>query len=112
MLSLRRCRDLIDPSARIQTDDELAVIREQLYSLAALLIDSRTMTQGEPRLGLLKGDNASALGSKHDNALRWFRADERDEIEERAAILEFDAKTTRDEAERAAIAMTLADWKN
>lgn len=77
MLSTRRCRELLSAHDHL-TDSEVETLRDQLSALAEVLLGAL------PR--------RSAVVS----------ADRLEELEERAAILEFDAGFSREAAERRA----------
>ncbi len=104
MLSLQHCRKLVGPECEL-SDEELATVREQFYSLASLALDMRHKgVKSSPRPA--KTNKTSNCFGK---ALRFVADDTRAEIEERAAIAEYDGNLARDEAERAPIAMTVED---
>jgi hypothetical protein len=106
MLSLRHCRELVGAESGCLSDEELAVLREQFYSLAALTIDAAMNKGKRTRLRLVDPNPASLPAPPFGDALNLITDDQRATIEERAAILEYDANLTRDEAERAAIVMS------
>jgi hypothetical protein len=95
MLSLERCRKLLGPENTVP-DEKLVTLRDQLYCLAELVLDLRDSSQ---KVDLsVDGAFEQIAGSNEDpNALK-----------ERAAIIEFDGKVSRGEAERRAIEMSLA----
>jgi len=107
MLSIRQCRELLGDEASGLSDEELEVTREQIYSLAALTIDAAANYQKRTHLRLVSGASASLPDPTFMDALKLVSDDQRVAIEERAAILEYDANLTRDEAERAAIVMSV-----
>lgn len=107
MLSIRQCRELLGKEASGISDEELAVIREQIYSLAALTIDAGKSHGKRAHLRLVNGTAASLPDPTFMDALDLLSDEQRAAIEERAAILEYDANLTRDEAERAAIVMSV-----
>ena len=88
MLSLERCRKIIGSGNRL-SDEDLASLRDQLYCFAALALEVRDSQKKSV----------------------WERPDleslDRDALEERAAIIEFEGKLSRDEAERNALAFAL-----
>ena len=84
MLSLQRCRDLLTGDARAISDDELEATRTQFYTLA------RT------------GVRAAIRERRFAQAIAALPEEERADVEERAAILEFDGGLSRDQAERLA----------
>ena len=102
MLSLQHCRKLVSPECDV-SDEELAAVREELYCVASLAIDMwQKGVKSSP-----KPVRTNKTRNGFGKALRLLADDTRAEIEERAAIAEYDGNLARDEAERAAIAMTL-----
>lgn len=95
MISLERCRKVLGPNNRL-SDESLATVREQLYCFAELSLNIWDYR---------KGTESDSL------SLRQFcDSEERlEELEERAAIMEFEGNQTRDEAERLAISLSLAN---
>ena len=88
MLSLERCRKVLGSDTKL-SDEDLATLRDQLYCFAALALEVRD-TQ---KKSVLERPDLDSL--------------DRDALEERAAIIEFDGKMSRDEAERNALALVL-----
>ena len=88
MLSSKYCRKFLPPDNKL-SDEDLATLCEQLYCLANLALDvrqnSRRLEFGPIEIGEI----------------------EQDSLEERAAIIEFEANTARDEAEKRAIQLAL-----
>ena len=107
MLSFQHCRELLGAEGIGLSDDELAAMRDELYSLAALTIDAATNKLNRAHLRLVNPNEASSSGPGFSDALNLLSNDQKGIIEERAAILEYDANLSRDEAERAAIAMSI-----
>ena len=100
MLSLENCRSLLgDDSERLEQSD-LELLREQFYCLARLSLEmfSNVGNQGP--------------SSAFQHALTSFEQSDRDSIEERAAVIEFDGKVARETAERIAISQAVRDWNN
>ena len=95
MLSLERCRKLLGPE-NSGPDEKLVTLRDQLYCLAELMLDLRDSSQ-KVHLSVNGAFEQIADSNEDPNALK-----------ERAAIIEFDGKVSRDEAERRAIEMSLA----
>ncbi len=79
MLSISKCREILGAKAANLLDSELELLRDQLYPLADVVV-SHFLTHSKRVV---------------ENNLR-------DELEERAAILEFDGKISRSEAEQKA----------
>lgn len=95
MISLERCRKILGPNGSV-SDENLAALREQLYSFAELALDIRDRKQAS----VLPGTSAfEQLADEQD---------EPDILRERAAIIEFDGNVSRDEAERMTINLALA----
>jgi hypothetical protein len=95
MISLERCRKILGSNDSV-SDENLAALREQLYSFAELALDIRDRKQAS----VLPSTSAfEQLADEHD---------EPDILRERAAIIEFDGKVSRDEAERMTINLELA----
>jgi hypothetical protein len=90
MLSLERCRKLLGPENNVP-DEKLVTLRDQLYCLAELVLDLRDNSQNVD-LSVDGAFEQLAVSNEDPNALK-----------ERAAIIEFDGKVSRDEAERRAI---------
>jgi hypothetical protein len=95
MISLERCRKILGPKVSV-SDENLAALREQLYSFAELALDIRDRKQ------------SSVL--PYTSAFEQVAAEQHDPdvLRERAAIIEFDGNVSRDEAERKAIDLALA----
>lgn len=88
MLSSKYCRKFLPPDNKL-SDEDLATLCEQLYCLANLALDvhqnSRRLEFGPIEIGEI----------------------DQDSLQERAAIIEFEANTARDEAEKRAIQLAL-----
>jgi len=110
VLSVPDCRRLLGPHSS-PADSELQAIRDQLYALAAVVVGVRlehgrhlkekrrsTACAVEPTEGVAAKPFSTALAMLDE----W----ERERVEERAAILEYEANLDRDTAER----KTVADW--
>jgi hypothetical protein len=95
MLSLKHCRKVLGNDFDAP-DEELAKLREQLYTLAGTIAD----------FWLAKRVSVSDSGLCQ-SAKRLLPDDQIETIEERAAVIEFDGNYERDEAERLAIKSTL-----
>jgi len=92
MISLERCRKILGPDNPV-SDENLAALREQLYSFAelALVIRDRSSVS-------LVASAFEQIASSHEDP---------DTLRERAAIIEFDGNISRDEAERMAVELSL-----
>lgn len=92
MISLERCRKILGPNNAV-SDEDLAALREQLYSFAELALDIRD------RNSVLQiASGFEQIASSHEDP---------DSLRERAAIIEFDGNISRDEAERLAVGLSL-----
>jgi hypothetical protein len=100
MLSLDNCRSLLNSHSEEPDDADLESLRDQFYCIARLGLEVFA------RVGREK--DASAF---HD-ALTSFEQSERESIEERAALIEFEGKIDRERAERIAISQLIKDWNN
>jgi len=88
MLSLDHCRILLGRDVKL-SDEDVAVLRDQFYCLAQLMLDQRDGHKGSP----LKNPSKLPI--------------DRETLEERAAIMEFDGNLSREDAERNAVAQAL-----
>lgn len=82
-LSLAQCRESLGPTATGLSDDELLRLRAAFYELAEAAVDAFQTERA---------------------AFASIEPADRDEVEERAAILEFDAEATRARATATAVA--------
>jgi len=89
MLSVAHCRTLLPTEAKDWSDAQVKALRDQLYVLAGVLLDDAYRT--------------GAAGNSMKTALPLVPLEHRPDLEERAAILEFDAGLSRDDAERTAL---------
>src|SRR6186713_1343954 len=89
-ISLSSCRRHLGPLAIDLSDAEVERLRNQLYGIAGVALNLMSPTNRATPF-------ASALSSLSE--------DQRFDVEERAAILEFDGRLTRDQAERLALTM-------
>lgn len=92
MISLERCRKILGPDNPV-SDENLAALREQLYSFAELALDIRDRNSE-----IHVASTFEQIASSHQ---------EPDVLRERAAIIEFDGDVSRDEAERMAVGLSL-----
>ena len=90
-LSPARCRRLLDAAGADMSDAEVARLRDQMYDVVRSLV------------AVYPGSAARLEWS----ALDRLSSEDREAVEERAAVLEFDAGMTRTEATRTAIASHL-----
>jgi hypothetical protein len=96
MLSLPACRRLLGKAGEGVSDDALARLRDQLYGVA---------------LSAVAVFEASASDAGEKTAFDCLPADAREEVEERAAIVRFDAYLLKGMAGRAAVSAYLTDVK-
>ena len=82
MLSLQKCRELLGPSAHL-SDSELSALVNSLYVLAETAVRLHACAGREP-------------------GGRPLSADDQAEVDERAAIMEFDGQMSRADADRLA----------
>lgn len=87
MLSLERCRKVLGSSNKL-SDEDLAMLRDQFYCLASLTLEERDRQK-------------KSLLCLNDGLI------DRDALEERAAIIEFEGNLSREEAESNAIAQAI-----
>ena len=87
MLSICRCRELI-AGKRDLTDAQLSTLRTRFYAIARVWVK-----QG-----------AALSSAPCDESLHSLQGDDQEEVEEQAAIMEFDGGPRR-EAERRAVAL-------
>jgi len=112
MLSLKRCRELVGNEYRL-SDSELQRLTERLYEIAHVAVENfkpcpanRKHRHDQTKQKRAKTSRPhSGSGSQGDYAtlLALLSDDERYEIEERAAILEFDSGYSREKAEEYAL---------
>ena len=88
MLSLERCRKVLGSGNNL-SDEDLATLRDQLYCFASLALELR---------------DHQKKSARENHGLDSI---DRDALEERAAIIEFDGNVSRDEAEKTAVALAL-----
>ena len=99
MLSLDNCRTLLDRDGEELYDADLTTLRDQLYSLASLAVDRFSKIQCKPSVTF-------------KDAVALFEQSERETIEERAAVIEFEGNLEREIAERRAISQAVEEWNN
>ena len=92
MLTVEACRNLLGDQANGLSDAQLARTRDTLADLARCILDSFERHHGS---------------HFKNTALQRLPSEERVEVEERAAMLEFDGRMSRDEATRTALASRL-----
>lgn len=100
MLSLQRCRDILGPKCGLD-DQQIEKLRAQIYGIANVITDQ--MGKSKPRRPDTHQEIQEIDADGFQAALKLLTDEDREEIEERAAIIEFEAGTDTDEAERKAI---------
>jgi hypothetical protein len=95
-LSLETCRRLLDASCSELSDTQLARLRDEMYDLANSFVT------------LHEQDRAA---QSERAALNLLAREDREAVEERAAVLEFDAGMTRSVATRTAFTSHLRTIK-
>ena len=103
MLSLHHCKKLLGPDCELD-EDEIAQLRDQLYGLAGIITDEILSHQLNVASRIKKNLQSNLQGFQA--ALTLLTDEEKEDVEERAAIIEFEAGADRDEAERKAILHT------
>ena len=88
-LNISDCRRLVDGG----TDEELALVRDQLYAIAEVTVRAFVETRR----------SNTRDGGPLDKALGWLPEEDAEHATERAAIIEFDGGKPRAEAERRAL---------
>jgi hypothetical protein len=102
MLSLERCRSLIGPDTNV-CDAQLEQLRKDLYSLANAALESFRHRE-KPHNKYPAGQNPPPLHkATAPESISLLPVAERYLLEERAAILEFEAGLNRQDAERQAL---------
>ena len=95
MLSLERCRKILGDVAP-PADEDLERIRRDLYALARVAVSAF-------------GGHRADRGERVEAALRLVPPHDREGLEERAAIREYDGGLDRDDAERAVLSDYVRD---
>lgn len=110
MLSIQRCRRILGDHAP-STDGEIEKLRDELSALAEIVTDrvassssagSLTDAPAQP-VGPNQETETPDDGPGYHDTVRLVDDADRAEIEERAAIMEYDANRPRAEAERFAV---------
>ena len=100
MLSLQRCREIVGWDCLLD-DDLLVRLRDQLYGLADVITGNLLAHRSGD--GEACQENKEWSAGEFKAALTLLPECEREDVEERAAIIEFEGGTDRDQAERRAI---------
>jgi len=98
MFSLERCRNILGDECTLD-NDQLATLRDQLYGLAEIVIEE--LCAHREIYGYVAAEDSRP--ADYRAALKLLPENERADVEERAAIIEFEGGADRDEAERKAI---------
>ena len=111
MLSFRHCREILGKGCSL-SKAELELLRDQLYALAEVVTEEfpkRVQGRQKPRTGegkpegRRKGSELGIITQSFQDLFGLIPEIERDDVEERAAIMEFDGGLDRAEAERRAV---------
>lgn len=115
MLTVKKCRELVGDDTNL-SDEMLEKLRDELYSLANAILDGTTAAQLLPPRELPHhncdkhdgpdtGDIPCDVGaaSPYPDVLALLPEDDRNAVEERAAMHEFDGGCTREQAEKLAL---------
>lgn len=94
MLSLLKCREILGNDCP-QSDDELKLLLDQMYVMAGVICDAFVKNVEIP---VTESQNAPCFQA----AISLLPEEERENLEERAAINEFEGGLDRDLAERTA----------
>jgi hypothetical protein len=109
MFSLERCRSILGRECALD-DDQLTRLRDQLYGLADVVTEELLIQR---QIDGAEESEVGASGAAHyRKALNLLPESEREDVEERAAIIEFEAGTDRDDAERKAILCALQERRD
>src|SRR5687767_21952 len=90
MLSLGRCREVLSEECDLP-DEAIRQIRDQMYDLANVVLDAYAVIQND----------------SYECCASLLTPDEREAVDERAAILEYEAGLNREHAERLSLHMYL-----
>jgi len=106
VISIKRCREILGCHAPVD-DQEIENLRDQLYGVADVITEeilARTKRQqAADELSAEQGHDYN----EYSKALGMLPEDERDDVEERAAIIEFEGQADREVAEKQAILATI-----
>ncbi len=107
MLSIKRCRELVKNGA-ILSNEQIKALRDTLYGCALIVVDAH---QNQPATSHIKQPTRPEA-DRYKEALNLVPNDEHYEVEERAAIVEYEAGTSRKEAEQLAMKAFVSSTKN
>ena len=101
MLSLERCRSLLGPACR-PSNEQLEQMRQELYALAEMIMDDLHQRERPSKPEGTSNERPRSSDSHRPvkEALTLVPPRKLQEVEERGAILQFDAGMARKEAER------------
>jgi hypothetical protein len=94
MLTAKDCRKILGDGVSL-TDERLERLRDEMYAMADVVTD-HLATAAPARPG-------GCEPASFDTALALFPDEEREDVAERAAIMQFEGGVLPDEAERAAV---------
>jgi hypothetical protein len=98
MLSLQECRKILGPSCSLD-DNDIALLRDSYYSLADVILSSYRKKQKTPP----KTTPYPKTKPSFENMLKLLSEAEREEVIERAGIMEYDGQLPREKAEEIAL---------
>ena len=118
MLSLAKCREILERDSP-ESDADLELLSDQLYGLARVVVEAcprqrrGKRPQNSPDAARRAIDGAAGVEvpqkpASFFDAVAMLPEEDRFDVEERAAIMEFDGGLDRDNAERAAMS---AYWR-
>jgi hypothetical protein len=94
VLSLQKCRSLLGADCKL-TDEELEQLRQELYALSDVAVEAFCAQKQS-------GAGVGSMAQNVSGCLSSIPCPDRDVVEERAAILEFEGGLKKSEAERQA----------
>jgi len=95
MLTIEQCREILGDDVHL-SDERLERLRDELYRVANV-VSEHIATTAPSRAG------EAGL----EAALAFLPEEDREDVAERAAIMEFEGGTPADEADRAAVALVI-----
>lgn len=104
MLSKARCRAFLGPDCNL-TEAQLERLRQELYALAQITIQGFRKGQKLTDVSLAAAHDSPSQRAPVDvlSAISFLPPGDRDSVEERSAILEFEAGLDRERAEKEAV---------
>lgn len=110
MLSLQKCRELLGGNSTL-SDSSLELLRDQLYALADIatteLLEQRrnycfenSFVEWPQLIDTNEGLSITNVAEDFEEFLKPLSLDEREEAQERAAVMEYDGELPRYQSER------------